>query len=277
MAFQAAALGSLIPGILDFASQNNQQNMANMRTHAGVQNALDTLGQGSSYADELFALNNNVLAHQQANNNRFLGSVNPYEASSFSYNRKLDDFYDPAFQLSVNAANDAINSSQALGGNLFSSDTANQLAAKNNVLATNQYRNAMDAMNADRNFALGSWQGNEAAKQAAANSAANVANMGIGANNALYGNMIANNSDLYGNKGDYLSALAELQASDPGSVSATQAALGALDPTGSLASIYGAGGGGMLKGAVAGIAGSGVGTLFGTPILGTALGGLFGR
>lgn len=237
MAF--AAVAPFLSGVLGFASQNNNQNAANMRTHAGVQNALDTLGQGSSYADELFALNNNVLAQQQANNNRFLGSVNPYEAGSFSYNRKLDDFYDPAFQLSVNAANDAINSSQALGGNLFSSDTANQLAAKNNVLATNQYRNATDAMNADRNFALGSWQGNEAAKQAAANSVANVANMGINANNALYGNMIANNSDLYGNKGDYLSALAELQASDPGSVSMKKRIFDVLDPTGGWGNIFG--------------------------------------
>lgn len=269
MAF--AAFAPLISGAMGFASQQNNQNMANMRTHAGVQNALNTLGQGSSYADELFALNNKVLAQQQANNDRFIGSVNPYEAGSFSYNRKLDDFYDPAFQLSVNAANDAINSSQALGGNLFSSDTANQLAAKNNVLATNQYRNATEAMNADRNFALGSWQGNEAAKQAAANSVANVANMGINANNALYGNMMANNSDLYDNKSNYLSALAELQASDPGSVSATQAALGALDPTGSLASIYGAGGGGMLKGA-------GIGAvLSGFDPISTVLGGFLGR
>lgn len=282
----ASALLSFLPSVLSFASQQNNNNASINRTHEGVQNAINTLQGAQGYADALFNMNNNTIGSWQkqigdiygnvqgareSRNNAIgvLNGVKPYEAGSFNYNKNIGDFYDPAYQLSVNAANDAINSSQALGGNLFSSATANRLAAKNNVLATNMFNDAVNAMNADKSMEQNIWQGNELAKQVAANSAMDrakalyemnndsVTNLGNATTDA-YKAQLSNNEALYGNRGDYLAALAELEASDPGRVSAQEAAMSALDPTGSFASLYKAGGiGKTLKNAGLGIIASG--------------------
>ena len=124
-------------------------------------------------------------------------------------------------------ANDAINNSQAFGGNMFSSDTANKLAAKNNVLATQMYDDARDAMQADKSLEQSIWAGNESAKQAAADSQSNLANMrlnayGTGMSNlsdaqqGYIANMMGINSDYAGDMTDYLGSVANLKAQDPG-------------------------------------------------------------
>ena len=143
--------------------------------------------------------------------------------------QEIADFYDPAFQLSVNTANDAINESQAMGGNLFSSDTANKIAAQNQALATQMYKEALGAYQTDKSLEQGIWQGNEAARQAAANSAANLAQAKYGMandtasnlannNNAYYEALLGLNNDFFNNKSDYAAQLAGLEAQDPGKV-----------------------------------------------------------
>lgn len=145
----------------------------------------------------------------------------------FKYDKTIQSFYDPAFQLSVDMANDAIGNSQAFGGNMFSSDTANKLAAKNNVLATQMYNDARDAMTADKGLEQSIWAGNESAKQAAANSAADIAGMRLGAygtgmsnlSNAqqgYIGQLMGINSDFAGDMTDYLGSKAGMQAQNPG-------------------------------------------------------------
>lgn len=155
-------------------------------------------------------------------------NLHGYDADNlFSYDKSIQDFYDPAFQLSVNMANDAINNSQATGGNMFSSDTANKLAAKNNVLATQMFDDARDAMSQDKGLEQSIWAGNESAKQAAANNAAQIAGMkmnayGTGMSNLsqaqgdYINQMMGINSDFAGDMTDFLGAKSNLQASDPG-------------------------------------------------------------
>lgn len=156
-----------------------------------------------------------------------INGVKPYEATSFDYGKDLEDFYDQAFGMRMNAANDAINGSQALGGNLFSSDTANKLTAQAQVLGSEAYRDAMAAYNADKGMEANIWQGNEAARQAAANSAANIANMKYGMASDTAGNLsqgmdsyysalLGLNDDYWQNKGDFVAQIAALQAQDPG-------------------------------------------------------------
>lgn len=150
-------------------------------------------------------------------------SLDPYSASEFSYGKDISDFYDPAYQLSVNTANDAVNSSQALGGNLFSSDTANKLAAQNQILASNMYKDALSAYQTDKSLEQAIWSGDESAKQAAANSAANLAqqkyNMAAdtasnlnNANNSYYQGLLSLDNDYYKNMTDYYGQIASLMA-----------------------------------------------------------------
>lgn len=156
-----------------------------------------------------------------------INGVNPYEAGEFQYDKTIKDFYDPAFQLSVDTANKGINESQALGGNLFSSDTANKIAAQNQVLASGMYKDALEAMQADKGLEQSIWAGNESARQNAAQSAANMARMQYDvasdtagnlstAQNDYYKALLGLNSDLWQNKTDYAAQLAALKAQDPG-------------------------------------------------------------
>ena len=236
-----AAVGAGAGGLLGLLSGNSARNAQS----AAINEALGTLGDARAYIDQA-KTQNTALANQglglagslwdpngtlvQNYNDALAGveGLQGYGADNlFSYDKTIQDFYDPAFQLSVNMANDAINNSQAFGGDLFSSDTANKLAAKNNVLATQMFKEARDAMNQDKGLEQSIWAGNEAAKQAAANSAADIAGMrlnayGTGMSNlsnaqqGYIGQLLGINSDYAGDMTDYLGSMANLQAQDPG-------------------------------------------------------------
>lgn len=242
MAFPIAA--ALITGALGAIANTNSSRQAQQATHNAIQQAQGTLAQAQPYADELYANGQANLqdmrdavtalygntADASANLKKaqeMVNGVNPYEASSFDYKKTLEDFYDPALQLRMNASNDAINGSQALGGSLFSSDTANKLTAQAQVLGSEAYKDAMNAYSQDKSLEQSIWQGNESAKQAQANSMANLAGMQYQmasdtagnlsqANNDYYTALMGLDQDYYQNKTDYLSQLAGLQAQDPG-------------------------------------------------------------
>lgn len=229
--------GLLVGGLMD--------GQADSQKHKAINNALESLEDAQGYIDSA-RQQNTALANQglglagslwdpngdlTAKYNQALAGIENlqgYNADNlFSYDKTIQDFYDPAFQLSVDMANDAINNSQAFGGNMFSSDTANKLAAKNNVLATQMYDDARDAMQADKSLEQSIWAGNESAKQAAADSQSNLANMrmnayGTGMSNlsdaqqGYIANMMGINSDYAGDMTDYLGSVANLKAQDPG-------------------------------------------------------------
>lgn len=242
--------GLLVGGLMD--------GQADSQKHKAINNALESLEDAQGYIDSA-RQQNTALANQglglagslwdpngdlTAKYNQALAGIENlqgYNADNlFSYDKTIQDFYDPAFQLSVDMANDAINNSQAFGGNMFSSDTANKLAAKNNVLATQMYDDARDAMQADKSLEQSIWAGNESAKQAAADSQSNLANMrlnayGTGMSNlsdaqqGYIANMMGINSDYAGDMTDYLGSVANLKAQDPGTRSMLSRV---LDPLG---------------------------------------------
>lgn len=242
--------GLLVGGLMD--------GQADSQKHKAINNALESLEDAQGYIDSA-RQQNTALANQglglagslwdpngdlTAKYNQALSGIENlqgYNADNlFSYDKTIQDFYDPAFQLSVDMANDAINNSQAFGGNMFSSDTANKLAAKNNVLATQMYDDARDAMQADKSLEQSIWAGNESAKQAAADSQSNLANMrmnayGTGMSNlsdaqqGYIANMMGINSDYAGDMTDYLGSVANLKAQDPGTRSMLSRV---LDPLG---------------------------------------------
>lgn len=229
--------GLIIGGLMDEG--------ANDKKHQAIQNAIGSLDGAKGVIDSTYS-QNSTLANQGlglagslwdpngtlvANYNNSIAGIEGLQGYSadnlFGYDKTVQDFYDPAFQLSVDMANDAINSSQAFGGNMFSSDTANKLAAKNNVLATQMYDDAVDAMNADKALEQSIWAGNESARQAAADSQAQIAQMrmdayGTGMSNLsnaqqdYIANMMGINSDYASDVTDYLGTLAALKAQDPG-------------------------------------------------------------
>lgn len=238
MSAELAAKGAeiLLGALNNYNTQKGQ--------HRSVQDAIKLLQGAEGYANDAFS-SGSAIAEQaldaaqgiygstedarSALYDAIMGidSVNPYKAGQFQYKKDIEDFYNPAFQLSVNNANDAINESQALGGNLFSSDTADKIAAQNQVLASGMYKDALEAMQADKSLEQNIWQGNEAARQNEAQAAAdlarsrydvanNTASNLSAANSDYYSALLGLNSDLWQNKTDYLGQLAALKAQDPG-------------------------------------------------------------
>lgn len=237
--------GTLIGGAGGLVIGGLMDEDANDKKHQAIENAVDSLEGAKGVIDNAYGQNaalanrgmglagslwdpNGTLVQNYNNSLAGIEGLQGYSADNlFGYDKTVQDFYDPAFQLSVDMANDSINGSQAFGGNMFSSDTANKLAAKNNVLATQMYDDAVDAMNADKALEQSIWAGNESVKQAAADSMAELAQMrmdayGTGMSNLsnaqqdYIANMMGINSDYASDITDYLGTVAALKAQDPG-------------------------------------------------------------
>lgn len=76
----------------------------------------------------------------------------------FSYGKSVESFMDPAREMRVNQAMDAINASASAGGNRFSSNYVDKLAAKQQALASEEWSKAYDRMMQDRAQQLQEWE-----------------------------------------------------------------------------------------------------------------------
>lgn len=76
----------------------------------------------------------------------------------FSYQGSVNDFLDPAREQRVQAATNAINNAASAGGNRFSSNYMDKLAAKQQALASEEWKSAYDRMMQDRAQQLQEWE-----------------------------------------------------------------------------------------------------------------------
>lgn len=84
---------------------------------------------------------------------------------NFTYGKTAEDFFDPFREQATAQAMDAINQSASTGGNRFSSNYNDKLAAKQRALATESWKTAYDTMMRDRAQQLAEWQAGQGAKQ----------------------------------------------------------------------------------------------------------------
>lgn len=110
---------------------------------------------------------------------------------TFGYDKTVNDFFDPYAEQAQAQAMDAINASASAGGNRFSSNYNDKLAAKQRALATEQWKTAYDTMMRDRAQQMSEWQAGQGAKQTY------LGNLGTVA--GLYGNDRDKLSDALGN------------------------------------------------------------------------------
>lgn len=117
-------------------------------------------------------------------------------AEPYKYGKEAKDFFSPAYEQRVKDATNAITKSNANAGNMFSSDYLNQINAKTQAMASEEWDKAYDRMQQDRANALQEYQvndnrlgniasmlGNDTGKYA--DSMGNVYTNKINANNAL--------------------------------------------------------------------------------------------
>ena len=83
----------------------------------------------------------------------------------FTATGEVKDFYDPYANQRQQQAMNAINASASTGGNRFSSNYNDKLAAKQQALASEEWQKAFDKWNADRSRQLQEWQAGQSSKQ----------------------------------------------------------------------------------------------------------------
>lgn len=116
-------------------------------------------------------------------------------ADSFSYNQDVNSFLDPAREQRVAQAMAGLNASAAGGGSRWSSDFQNRMAAKQQALASDEWKNAYDRMMADRQQQLNEWQAGQTSKYNRLNAMQGLTNT-LGQQKTAYGNAMG---DYYGN------------------------------------------------------------------------------
>lgn len=108
-----------------------------------------------------------------------------------TYTGNINDFYDKFANQRQQAAMNAMQNSGAAGGNRWSSDFMNGMAAKQQALASEEWQKAYDKLMKDRSQQLQEWQAGQASKQNY------LGNLGTVAQ--LYGNDRNQLADAYGN------------------------------------------------------------------------------
>lgn len=103
-----------------------------------------------------------------------------YDPGQFSYSGDVNDFYSKAANQRIKQATDAITNSRANAGSMFSSDYLNELAAKQQALASEEWDKAYDRYMQDRSQKLSEFSTN--------------ANLG----NQVYQNIMNKNTALLG-------------------------------------------------------------------------------
>ena len=130
---------------------NNKQTDAAQRTlDEMLARANTTSAQNRGLIRDYYDQMNGTFSEGAAKYNEAVASLADAIAHQGDYDKTVDDFLDPARNQRVQAAMDAINNSAAAGGNRFSSNYLDKVAAKQQALASEEWRSAYDRLMHDR-------------------------------------------------------------------------------------------------------------------------------
>ena len=145
-----------------FESKNKTDSIADLYDD------LQTMGEETTQANQ-----GDIDAYKQFIENQFGGSPEAYRQAvsdylnsetyqngGFDFNGDIKDYYDPAANQRVAAAMTAINNSAASGGNRFSSDYISRVGARQQALASDEWKAAYDRLMQDRSRQLQEYQAN---------------------------------------------------------------------------------------------------------------------
>ena len=138
--------------------------------NAAVDKAIGTLDDVQSMADSVSAKNRGLYGDYYGKmNDMYGGNASKYNDAvsrladaidnygDFEYSGDVNDFLDPARNQRVASAMSAISNASASGGNRFSSNYLDKVAAKQQALASEEWRSAYDRMMQDRSQQMQEW------------------------------------------------------------------------------------------------------------------------
>lgn len=153
-------------GILDYLGD-----FLGTSNNSAVDKGIGSLDEIKAYADNIAAKNNALYGDYYGQmQGMYGGNASKYndavaqladaiaQRKDFDYQGNVNEFMDPAANQRVAAAMGAINNASASGGNRFSSNYLDKVAAKQQALASEEWKSAYDRMMQERNQQLQEWQ-----------------------------------------------------------------------------------------------------------------------
>ena len=138
---------------------NNKQTDAAQRTlDEMLARANGVSAQNRGLIRDYYDQMNGTFSEGAAKYNDAVAALADAIAHQGDYDKTVNDFLDPARNQRVQAAMSAINNSAAAGGNRFSSNYLDKVAAKQQGLASEEWSKAYDRMMHDRAAQLEQWQ-----------------------------------------------------------------------------------------------------------------------
>jgi len=130
---------------------NNKQTDAAQRTlDEMLARANSTSAQNRGLIRDYYDQMNGTFSEGAGKYNDAVAALADAIAHQGDYDKTVDDFLDPAREQRVQAAMSAINNSAAAGGSRFSSNYLDKVAAKQQALASEEWRSAYDRLMQDR-------------------------------------------------------------------------------------------------------------------------------
>lgn len=156
----ALAAGGALSNYLGNKSQSENLQDAYDRIQAASDEAVSKNDEEiKKYKDLVNQIYGNGATNYNAALQNFLNSP-VYQNKGFSYDKGVDEFYDPYANQRVQAAMDAINASAATGGNRFSSDFIGRVGAKQQSMTSEEWEKAYNKLMQDRQQAMSEYNTN---------------------------------------------------------------------------------------------------------------------
>lgn len=151
------------PGDLFGFGQDDKVSKANAAAKAAYDKAEETSQANRSLYNQYLQKVNGTYgdtANKYGNYLSNLENQEVYDPGQFAYDKDVNDFYSKAANQRVNQATNAITNSRANAGGMFSSDYLNEIAAKQQALASEEWDKAYQRYNQDRSMALNEFSTN---------------------------------------------------------------------------------------------------------------------
>ena len=153
----------LDPGDIFGFQQDSRVGKANAAAKEAYDKAMETSNANRALYSQYLNKMNGTYGDVAGKYNDYLSNIENqevYDPGQFSYDKDVNDFYSKAANQRVNQATNAITNSRANAGGMFSSDYLNELAAKQQALASEEWDKAYQRYNQDRSMALNEFSTN---------------------------------------------------------------------------------------------------------------------
>ena len=158
------SLGDILdPGDIFGFQQDSKIGKANAAAKEAYDKAMETSDANRALYSQYLNKMNSTYGDTAGKYGDYLANIENqevYDPGQFSYDKDVNDFYSKAANQRINQATNAITNSRANAGSMFSSDYLNELAAKQQALASEEWDKAYNRYNQDRSMALNEFSTN---------------------------------------------------------------------------------------------------------------------